>query len=625
MNKYNTLSLVIICLLLVNNKLLSQSSNKISVGSEYDLIYHRLSLQLDPEISFINGEVTTYFKPVKKSINNLSFDLTNRLHVDSVLYHNQKQKYKHTDNVVNISLDKTINMGVLDSISVFYSGDPVSNNGFGSFVKANHRNTAIMWTLSAPYGAGDWWVCKQSLYDKPDSIDLIIIHPKAYKVASNGVLISEIEHNNKIHTHWKHRHPIATYLIAFAITNYKVYYDYVPIENQDTIKVVNYVYPENNYAIKQTPAVIDIMQLYNRLFITYPFKDEKYGHAQFNWGGGMEHQTMSFMYSFNFSLIAHELAHQWFGNYITCSSWKDIWLNEGFATYCELLTYENGLSGLNIIDWRRYKINYITSQAGGSVYVDDTTRVQRIFNNRLTYSKGAMVLNMLRWEIGDSAFFTGIRNYLTDKKLQQSFASTNDFKQHIEKASNKNLDYFFDNWIYGQGFPQYTIIWAQNKNKQLYIRIDQKTSHKSVKFFKQKVAIQIIGEGKDSILIFNNIRNKEEFTAELNFKATKIYFDPDKQLIAANTLIKTTKSLADNDDIRISPNPTSGNIKVSSDKTYSFKSVSIHNVSGKLIKDLGKTDYKKEFNFDISSLKKGVYFIVFKTDMKYFIKKIYIN
>ncbi len=611
-----------IFLIFTTQFLIGQTNELSSAGSEYDLIYHRLNLEVDPALNHIAGTITTYFKPVKEQTLSVSFDLTDKMKVDSVTYHNNKVEFTHSNNILNISLPNEVSKDVLDSIAVTYSGRPASSQGFGSFSISRHRATPIMWTLSAPYGARDWWPCKQSLYDKADSVDIIVTHPKAYKVASNGLLISEKDSQDKKITHWKHRHPIAEYLIAFAITNYKVYNDYVPMGENDSIVVTNYVYPEDFESAKsKTPAVIKIMQLYNKLFIDYPYKNEKYGHAQFNWGGGMEHQTMSFMWNFDFSLIAHELAHQWFGNYITCGSWKDIWLNEGFATYCEYLTYDNGLGDYNLRNWKMYKIRNITLHKGGAVYVDDTTSVNRIFNTRLTYYKGAMVLNMLRHEVGDSAFFAGIKNYLTDKNLINGFAVTNDFQRHIENSSKKDLDYFFNAWIYGQGYPTYSIVWAQDAKNRLYVKINQTQSHSSVKFFKLKIPIRFVGKGRDTTLMFDNTKNNEEFTRELNFKVSSVYFDYNKNIIAGRTVLKTTNEITNNTNINIAPNPVDTNLNIFINKEDKFQEISIHDVSGKLVKSFSQSNFEKKLNFDVSNLNKGVYFVILKSKNAIFIKK----
>jgi len=599
-----------------------EAQNKASVGSNYDLKYHYLQFEVDPAVQYINGLVTSYFKATTDNVSQITFDLVDVLSVDSVIYHGQKISSTHADDILSINLPVAIGINTIDSVSVFYQGVPPTGSGFGAFITSSHNGTPIMWTLSEPYGAKEWWPCKQVLTDKSDSIDIVIIHPEGYKAAANGVLVSETLKDGKIHTHWKHRHPITAYLIAFAVTNYATYSDYVPWGN-NSIQVLNYVFPESlDYAKASTPATIPIMQLYNQLFITYPYSDEKYGHAQFGWGGGMEHQTMSFMVNFGFDLIAHELAHQWFGDYITCSSWKNIWLNEGFATYCESLTHEHGLSGTNWTSWKKDEISYITQQPGGSLYVADTTSVNNIFNGRLSYAKGGMVLHMLRGEIGDTAFFRGIRSYLNDPKLANAFASTENFQAHMEAESGKDLNYFFQDWVYGQGYPMYTVLWSQGEDNIGYVRISQTTSHSSVSFFELNVPIKFYGEGRDTILIFKNTQNNQEFPWQLDFKVSSIYLDPNADIITKSPVVQSIIQPSSQEKIKLSPNPVKNELFVDMYENTEFKSVVIKNLSGQNVRDLGSTEYKKHFSFDLHNLPGGLYFIILQNDSNHFVKKI---
>lgn len=593
-----------------------------STGSNYDLIYHSLQFEVDPAVYYIKGKVTTYFE-MKETGASVSFDLADELTVDSVLYHSQKITFSHSGDALTANFPGTISVGQPDSVTIFYQGEPPSSGGFGAFEQDNHNGAPIIWTLSEPYGSKDWWPCKHELYDKADSMDMIIVHPTDYKAAGNGKLISENLVDGKIHTHWKHRHPITAYLVAFAVTNYETYSDYVPMDEGDPIEVLNYVYPEDlAYAQANTPATIEIMQLFNELFITYPYRDEKYGHAQFGWGGGMEHQTMSFMGSFGFDLIAHELAHQWFGDYITCNSWKNIWLNEGFATYCESLTHEHGLSGKNWANWKKEEISYITSQPGGSLFVNDTTSINAIFNGRLSYAKGGMVLHLLRWEVGDTAFFKGVRNYLQDEKLANAFASTENLQEHMEAASGKDLNYFFLDWVYGQGYPIYTFSWGQHEDNNGFLKIEQSQSHNSVDFFELNVPIKFSGEGKDTILVFRNTENNQEYTWQLDFKVDKIYFDPDIWIITKGHNILSIKLPGESEKIILSPNPVVNSLTINTHDSIRFKSVFIHNMSGQKVLDFGQTVYDNRFEFDLSSLKKGFYFIVLESESDKIIKKI---
>ncbi len=213
--------------------------------------------------------------------------------------------------------------------------------------------------------------------------------------------------------------------MCFAVTNYSVFNNTVQLST-GVLPMQTYCYPESLSSFQNgTINTLNAMQLFDTTFGPYPFMNEKYGHVQFGWGGGMEHQTSTFVVNIGESLCAHELGHQWFGDKITCGSWKDIWLNEGFATHLASMYMEKKYPA-NIFSTRQNEINTITSQPGGSVEVSDTTDVNRIFDSRLSYTKGSHLLYMLRWKLGDNVFFNALRNYQTDPAVIYGFARTAD-------------------------------------------------------------------------------------------------------------------------------------------------------------------------------------------------------
>jgi aminopeptidase N len=580
--------------------------------ANYDLKYHRLEWNVDPTKAEISGEVTSFFV-ASENMNTITFDLANNMTVSKVTQRGSDLNFQqNTSEELIIDLPSTLNSGVLDSLTVVYSGNPVST-GFDSFEISTHgtSNTPVLWTLSEPYGAKGWWPCKQDLIDKIDSIDVYITHPSQYKAASNGILKSEKTIGSSKTTHWKHNYPIPAYLIAIAVTNYTVYNDHV---NNGNFDVVNYVYPETLASTKNATAITpSIIDLYGSLFEMYPYSKEKYGHAEFGWGGGMEHTTMTFMGGWNRGLIAHELAHQWFGNKVTCGSWEDIWLNEGFATYLAALVIEN-FDGKNAFrDWRSTSVNYITSQPSGSTFVSDTTSVNRIFDGRLSYNKGAMILHMLRYKLGDESFFQGIKNYLADPKTAYGYAKTIDLQEHFESVSGKDLTEFFDDWFFGEGYPTYEVTWYQNSaSKEVQFTVNQKQSHNSVSFFEMPLPVRVNGSsGQSEMIRLELTENGQTFNTSLDFDIASIEIDPDKELISRNNYAVLGVDLVQLEkNIRIYPNPVHSYLNIQNNSQTVIKKITIYNILGKIVFQMDNPISK----VDMEKLNFGMYLIKIATD-----------
>ncbi|TYA52316.1 M1 family aminopeptidase [Formosa maritima] len=584
----------------------------------YDVTYHRLELDVDPSQAFISGDVTTYFE-AKEILTEVTFELSDNMIVSQVLQRGNPLSYvQNTDDELVITLNQVQNVGVLDSLTVSYSGNPISS-GFGSFAQSSHSGDPILWTLSEPYGAKGWWPCKQDLIDKIDNIDVYITSPtfnpsnEEYIAVSNGLEQSQTINGNFKTTHFKHQYPIPAYLIAIAVTNYEIYSHTVD-NNGNLFEIINYVYPENLVSAQaSTPVTVDIMNLFSNLFEEYPFANEKYGHAQFGWGGGMEHTTVSFMGSFGRNLIAHELAHQWFGNKVTCGSWKDIWLNEGFATYLSGLVVENIDGNNSFTNWKQSLNNSITSQNGGTVYLSDTDTlsVSRIFSSRLSYNKGAMVTHMLRKKLGDANFFQGMQNYLNDVNLSYGYAKTEDYKQIMEAASGEDLTEFFNDWVYNQGFPNYAIEWSQPNANQVRITLTQTQSHGSVSYFEAPVPLRLIGTSGEILdIVLENTTNNETFFRNVTFPVSTILFDPESDLISKNNSVTlSVNELQLDSQLIFYPNPTTHSITIQKPIQVEVEEIHIFNSLGQLII---KTNWQE--NIDISNLSSGLFFIQFQTN-----------
>lgn len=577
------------------------------IPANYDVKWYRCWWNIDPEVREISGNVTTLFTPTVAGFDSLELDLAGELTVDSVIYHDLPVSWNHASDRVTIRFPSNIPQNTADSVTVYYHGIP-PDNGFGSFVQDTHNGTPVIWTLSEPYGSKDWWPCKNGLTDKADSIDIFINTPSEYKTASNGLLLSATPAGANTIYHWKHRYPIASYLVCLAVTNYASYTHQVPFGG-DTLQVVNYVYPEDSAAaFNQTAAIVPMIQLFNTLFGIYPFQNEKYGHAQFGWGGGMEHQTMTFVGSFGFELLAHELAHMWFGDKITCGSWADIWLNEGFATYLSGLCYEH----LQPIYWEKFRevrIKSIISKPDGSVYCTDTTDINRLFNSRLSYAKGGMILHQLRWIMGDPAFFGAINNYLNDTSLSYGFARTENLKSHLESAYGHDLTWYFDDWFTGEGFPSYYIGWTQ-KGDTVAFTVNQTQSHPSVAFFEMTIPVQFKNASRDTLIRFTNIFSGQSFKVILSFGVDSVIFDPDYQLISGNNTIGAVAENTRQRGLQVYPNPATDQVTFRFDRVPFMDSgkISILDHSGRLREEHQIARGESEMTLNTRNYSPGLYF-----------------
>lgn len=593
-----------------------------AASANYNVNYYRCYWNIDPAVASVSGSVAMHFKALS-ALDSLQLDISIALTVDSVLYHNAKINFsQQTGDVLGIQFPAVVAGGNYDSVQVFYHGYPTAT-GMGSFIQSVHgNNVPVVWTLSEPYGARDWWPCKQTLEDKADSIDVFITAPAGNRAASNGLLMQVINQGAGNTFHWKHRYPIATYLVCAAVTNYAAYTDTAHLQN-GALPVQYFPYPEDSLASRQTENdLFTVLHFYDSLFVPYPFMQEKYGHAQFGWGGGMEHQTMTFIGGYFIDLLAHELSHHWFGDHVTCGSWQDIWLNEGFATYCTGLSMGRLFGPSAFRTWQEQQVSNITSLPGGSVYVDDTTNVSRIFDGRLSYAKGAYLLHMLRWKLGDSAFFAALRNYQNDPQLSYSFAHTGLLQQHLEAASGKSLSTFFTQWFYGQGFPTYLTIWNQDENNRLKITLSQTTSHSSVQYYAMPVPVEVKGQGHDTVLVFDNTSQVQTFYANLAFKADTVLFDPDLHILSAqNKVVQEYEYLRSFMNIVVYPNPaiTQLNIEVNDLSNYPSR-VELYDVLGQKV--LEALPNRNKFSLEVSDFAGGTYYLKIYSGNKIYNHKI---
>ncbi|MBR9861234.1 T9SS type A sorting domain-containing protein [bacterium] len=557
-----------------------QDSRAKRSGQNYDVTYQYLDIAVDPAVRYIRGSVYSECRALEDNFTLLALDLDYRMIVDSVQSEGVDIPFNHSGDEILIDF-AAVDSGEMVSFTVYYQGDPTGNEQRGFYVD-NHMTGPIAWTLSEPYGAYGWWPCKQQLSDKIDSFDMSVTVPKGNKAAGLGLLSSvDTLQDSSLVFNWKHRYLTTTYLVAVAVTNYEEFTHYAHFIDGDSLMVLEYVYPEYMHiADTQAIKVDPMITLFDSLCGPYPFKKEKYGHAMWGRGGGMEHQTMSFMSDFDFSLMAHELVHQWYGNKITCGSWQDIWLNEGFATFFTTVAYEYLLPS-EYVEYLTITRDRVMTQEDGSVFVDDTTDVGRIFSGPMSYRKGAMVLQMLRWNLGDSIFYEGIRRYTSNAELCYDFARTIDLIDAMEEVSGEELDDFFNLWVYEEGYPYLNIRWYRTSSESVTFEVSETTSHPSVSFFPLKIPIQILGEnGEDSIYVLDLTQNNQTFEFNTGFKVTGTVYDPWVKILARTNLLEGDHM--DTEDIAVYPNPAESEVRVYV-RDRKIDRIELYDMQGRLI------------------------------------------
>lgn len=526
--------------------------------------YYKLNLAIDYNTRSLTGAVTISGKSTAASTKQVALDLSSTFTTDSVKLNNNRLTFSHIGSKLSVSLPNTLATDQSFTFTVYYHGTP-RNTGYGSFVfgKHNQNRDNVIWSLSEPYGASDWFPCDDDPADKADSSEVWITADPYFTSVSNGILQRVVTNANGTKTYqWKSRYAIAPYLISIAMSNYQQYNNYFRYTTTDSMLVSHYVYPEvfatNKTNLDRTPTLLN---LYSKKFGLYPFIKERYGHAQCGFGGGMEHQTCTSIGSYGATLVAHELTHQWFGDKITCKNWQHIWLNEGFASYGETV-YTESVSGKT--GYNAYINSFMTSakRAKGSIYVQNVQSIGEIFNSDRSYAKGAIVLHMLRGIVGEETFFKILQTYAASE-FGYGNATTEDFQRIAQQVSGQHLDYFFKQWIYGENYPKYQVQWnytPEGSRYKVIVKISQ-TSNTNPAFFKMPIEISVLSSGGTEKRTVFNTANDQVFTFYSNNAPTSLLFDADNWILKDLTLdrattLTTAETISPLTDWICYPNPT---------------------------------------------------------------------
>ncbi|UCH65203.1 MAG: M1 family metallopeptidase [Ignavibacterium sp.] len=514
----------------LKNHLGGVKANIIEKQKSVDILHYSLSFDLFPEEKKFNASATIKGRKLVREIDSIHFNFYNNYDVSTVTINGKKAGFELKDKFISI----VRNFPVTDTfeVQIDYSGKP-KRAGFVGFSFAKINGTSVVYTLSEPTYASSWFPCNDFPTDKA-LLDIWITNDSSQVSVSNGLLVgTEINGSRKTY-HWKTLYPISTYLIALYSSNYEHFDDhYISLDGLDTMAIDYYVLPQNvdkaKFDFAEHPKFI---KFFAETFGEYPFIKEKYGVAEFLWQmGAMEHQTITGVAS-NFlggkkffqDIYIHEVAHHWWGNAVGPKSWKDIWLNEGFSTYCEAL-YDEHFYGSDALQSNMIKIKQ-------NEFRNSLSNPGSFLFTQTVYNKGAWVLHMLRWELGDELFFKILKEYY--EKYKYSNASTNDFKQVCETISQKDLDKFFDQWINGVGKIELNYEWETEKfgdSYYNYLTINQEQDEYLEYHFLLEVAVQY--EDDVEYHKFNIDRRSQQIRIETDQLPEAIILDPNNWLLVS--------------------------------------------------------------------------------------------
>jgi aminopeptidase N len=500
-----------------------------------NVLHYSINIDLYPEKKILKGDVIITGILLDKNASQIDLNFYDNMKISQLLLNGKSSSYTQKGTRLSIPL-----FGVQPDtfkIRVIYEGTP-KRAGLSSFVFAEINGKSCVYNLSEPTYASTWFPCNDIPSDKA-LLDIKITNDSSEVSASNGRLVNITTTGSRRTYYWKTIYPVSTYLVCLYSSNYVTFSDkYISQDKADTMAIDYFVFPKQLKDAKSDfKDIPDMIDFFSKTFGEYPFIKEKYGIAEFLWQpGAMETQTLTAVGSnfiggrhfFN-EIYTHELAHHWFGDAVGPATWKDIWLNEGFATYCEAL-YAEHIGGSGAL---RSNMMSKLENFDGTVY-----NPKDLFSHTV-YDKGAWVLHTLRHETGDSVFFKILRSYYNNYKYKS--ATTKDFENICEKVSGKNLNGFFDQWIFkGSGTIKPECSWNVIKSGNVYkiaVKIDQIQTEYDIYDFPLDIEILFKdGTTENRTIRINKRQNK--FNYEFSKEPAELTADPDNWLPARIQMIK---------------------------------------------------------------------------------------
>ena len=501
---------------------------------DFDVLHYEFDWKLDFAAQRIEGKAGITLRSLGAT-DRITLHLADDMHVTGITQGQTPVSFVHQNDLLDIYPLSTLNPDEELSVTISYSGtpQPASDELQSGLNFSYHGDDPIIWSLDEPIGARQWFPC----YDVPSDKATVKMHITVADdmiVASNGDLIGVVSNPDQTKTYiWEENYPISTYLISIAATNYETFSDIYTTDSR-TMEVLFYAYPEHfTQAIEDFSVTVPMIEFFADVFGEYPFLDEKYGMAEIPENASMEHQTCTSLASrlvtgthqYDY-IIAHELAHQWWGDLVTLTDWADIWLNEGFATYSDALWIENlyGFEGLKS-RMGDFKDIYFTYHEGEDHPIYDPP-AGHLFCV-IEYEKAAWVLHMLRFVVGDDNFWRILREYAG--LYAYSNASTEDFRAVCEQIHGGGLGWFFDQWIYGAGYPSYQFGWGCSSQNEVRVIINQIQEDSPLFRMPVELAFVFPSGTVTKVVWVEGANNRFQF--DFPEKPLEVLFDPDSWIL----------------------------------------------------------------------------------------------
>jgi len=583
---------------------------------EYDVLTYDINMTIFPDSQKIEAQTSIDFVVTIAMENNLLFDFAG-LQLDSVFLDSDRVQSIVQGELLYLDLETPLMAGDTHLVRIHYRGTPEK----GLYFRSNFYEDLVVYSHNEPYDAHFWFPCKDDPSDKAKLLMTVDV-PDQFVVLSNGELIDKIE-ANPINTSyiWQEDYPIATYLISIAAGSYLL------TTNNFTWKAVDllleyYVYPTDiSRGATALEMVIEMLDFYSPFIGEYPFLSDKYAMSEvpLREAAAMENQTATTMrdiYMDNEEIIAHELAHQWWGDALTPQSFVDIWLNEGFASYFDALFTEFKYGEEAFLERMEDFRTYI--ETDGSLAYPIYNPPPEFLFGRAVYYKGAWILHMLRYEVGDQVFKEIIQNYYEEYNYLNVHTAL--FIETVEFVSGQSYATFFDQWLNYGGMPLLIGSWEQDENiVQLSVRQDQPEP-----VYQFDLEVLVKGISLDTLVVIPFFERESEINISFTEPVSKIIIDPnDKILCKTNSPVHYIPKQSG--FVWLYPNPFNESITISYQISKTEKvEIVIYDVIGQIVEvllDEKKTTGIYHVNWGGSRYSSGSYFCIMKTGDSYDVRK----